>query len=92
MFSLFTDSLNVESSEEMSSTNIHSGKDSGSTYCPTPKRGVGERVGPIQGTTGSTAMPVYVPVMQPVESLAGTCTEPFVCIEHRESMVSQHLG
>ena len=44
------------------------------------RRGVGERVRPVQSTAGSTAMPV----LQPVEPPAGT--EPFVCIKQRESM------
>ena len=62
MFFLFTDSWYVESSVEMSSADSDPGKDSDSTCCPTPERGVGERVGLVQGTAGSTAMPVYIHV------------------------------
>ena len=87
MFSaLFTDYGYVESSEEMSTADSDSGKDSDSTYCPTPERGVGERGGQAQGTAGSTATPVYVAVLQPVELPAGT--EPFGCTQQPKSVES----
>ena len=86
MLSVFTDFGHNELSVEMSSADSDSGKDSDATYCPTPKRGVGERIGLVQGTAGSTAMLVYVPVVQPVEPPAST--EPFVSTKQPESAVS----
>ena len=81
--SLFTDKWYVESSEEMSTADSDSDTESDSTYCLTPERGVDERCGPVQGTAGSTAILVYVPVLQPVKPPGGTVS--YVCTKQPES-------